>query len=152
MASAHAHHAAPSNEGVRQIPDEVLCSGAAGPAELDPLLGPWTRNMAELARRFGRAAPFEHVVIDDFFATDVAASLLAAFPAPGADLWHVYDNPLERKRACSNTKAMPAPLRDAIFALCAPAAVELVRQITGLPAASALQVMWPPPRAPSLHP
>jgi hypothetical protein len=136
--------AAPSNEGVREIPDDVLHGGDADAADLRLRLGAWTRNMGELARRFAQAAPFEHVAIDDFFEAEFAASLVAAFPAPDEGMWHVYDNPLERKRACSNTAAMPAPLRNAIFALCAPAAVALVRQITGLPAASALQVARPP--------
>ena len=103
------------------------------------MLGPWSRDVPALRERFRGAAPYPHVVIDDFLAPDLAAQLARDFPAPDADLWHVYDNPLEKKRACSSTDRLPASLREAIFALCGPAVVELMRQIAGVTADAGLQ-------------
>tara|TARA_B110001452_G_scaffold78343_1_gene63879 strand:- start:205 stop:1083 length:879 start_codon:yes stop_codon:yes gene_type:complete len=103
------------------------------------MLGPWSRDAPALRERFRGAAPYPHVVIDDFLAPDLAAQLARDFPAPDADLWHVYDNPLEKKRACSSTGRLPTSLREAIFALCGPAVVELMRQIAGVDADAELQ-------------
>mmetsp|Transcript_39999 Transcript_39999/g.80180 ORF Transcript_39999/g.80180 Transcript_39999/m.80180 type:complete len:227 (-) Transcript_39999:148-828(-) len=54
-------------------------------------------------------------------------------------MWHKYDNPLERKRACSDVARMPAILRDAVCALCGPTIVEAVRHITRVADTDALQ-------------
>ena len=124
------------DEGAVQIPPEHLLSD---PPTLSSMFGPWVRDVPALAARFQGAAPFPHVVIDDFFAPDLARRLLDDFPAPKAELWHVYDNPLEQKLACGTTARMPPSLRDTVFALCGPAVVETMRQLTGIGADAGLQ-------------
>ena len=100
------------DEGAVQIPPEHLLSDPPTLSSLDRanMFGPWARDVPALAARFQGAAPFPHVVIDDFFAPDLAARLLRDFPAPKAELWHVYDNPLEQKLACgASTPSKPDP-------------------------------------------
>jgi len=127
----------PTDEGRRQIPASSL---AADPKALPEIIGPWTRDLEALSRGFANSGDVPHVVIDGFFSKTFAQALSAAFPSPDApDIWHLYDNPLERKRACSDVARMPAVLRDAVCALCGPSMVEAVRRITGLEHASALQ-------------
>jgi hypothetical protein len=79
------------------------------------------------------------VLIDNFFDDAFARTLAASFPDPATDLWHIYDNPLEKKQACSDTRRMPPSLREALLALCGPSFVEAVRRITGLAPHDALQ-------------
>jgi len=125
------------DEGAVQIPPEHLL---ASPPTLSDMFGPWaSRDVPALAARFQGASPFPHVVIDDFFAPDLAARLLDDFPAPKEELWHVYDNPLEQKLACGTTARMPPSLRDTVFALCGPAVVETMRQLSGLGVDAGLQ-------------
>jgi hypothetical protein len=125
-----------ADEGRRQIPQASLSADAPG---LSAMLGSWTASVDKLAAAFASSGAVPHVVIDGFFAEAFARELATAFPAPADDLWHVYDNPLERKRACSDTSRMPGCLREAVCALCAPSVVELVRAITGVATADALQ-------------
>ena len=124
------------DEGAVQIPPEHLLSD---PPTLSSMFGPWARDVPALAARFQGGAPFPHVVIDDFFAPDLARRLLRDFPAPKEELWHVYDNPLEQKLACGTTARMPPSLRDTVFALCGPAVVETMRQLSGIGADAGLQ-------------
>lgn len=127
----------PTDEGKRQIPAESL---ARDPVHLSKQLGPWQHRLEALSEEFATSGAVPHVVIDDFFSDAFARSLAAAFPRPDvADVWHTYDNPLERKRACSDVARMPAVLRTAVCALCGPAVVEAVRCITCLADADALQ-------------
>lgn len=130
-----AEPSATCDEGRRQIPAACLASDAA---DLDAMLGRWVHDLPALAQRFSSPA-VPHVVIDGFFEDSFARALAASFPAPDAELWHVYNNPLERKRACSDTARMPPRLRDALLALCGPSVVEAVRELTGLAPADALQ-------------
>lgn len=124
------------DEGYRQIPEDSLCADAP---QLSSLLGPWAAEPSALAAEFAAAAPVPHVVIDSFFTEPFARQLRDAFPASDAPLWHVYANPLERKRACSDTARMPAALREAVTALCGPWIVDAVRRITGLLPGDGLQ-------------
>ena len=117
------------DEGVIQIPASAL---HADPPRLSAMLGLWTRDVPALSQRFRLADPFPHIVIDGFFAPDLAEQMLRDFPPPEAPLWHVYANPLEKKRACSTTAHLPPSIRDSIFALCAPTVVEIMRQLAGM--------------------
>ena len=112
---------------------------ASDPPHLSSLLGAWAeRDPSELASAFA-AAEVPHVVIDGFFEDSFARRLRSVFPAADEPLWHVYDNPLECKRASSDTAAMPEALRSAILALCGPTIVERVRRLTGLEVDDGLQ-------------
>ena len=118
-------------EGITQIPSGAL---ASDPPDLPARLGEWhaSSSLDAIAAEFAASGPVPHVVIDHFFDAEFAKHLRDAFPPAASELWHVYDNPLEMKRACSDTSRMPANLREAIFALCGPSLVEAVRRITGV--------------------
>jgi hypothetical protein len=62
------------------------------------------RNWRALQEQFLSSAPFNHVVIDDFFAPEVAEQLVAEFPAYDTDgMWNAhYNNAIENKKACLN--------------------------------------------------
>ena len=124
------------DEGVVQIPHHALMSD---PPNIYSLLGPWIHDPAQLAASFAGAHPVPHVVIDDFFAEPFAHRLAGCFPPADEALWHVYNNPLECKMACSDTARMPTELRDAVLALCGPYIVEAMRQVTGLAPEEELQ-------------
>ena len=125
-----------NTEGVVQIRP---CALSRDPANLASFIGSWIHSTEELAASFAAAHPLPHVVIDGFFEADFAHAMAEAFPPADGPLWHVYDNPLERKRACSNTAQMPDVLRAAIEALCGPSIVEAVRLLTGNTDAELLQ-------------
>mmetsp|Transcript_24937 Transcript_24937/g.63504 ORF Transcript_24937/g.63504 Transcript_24937/m.63504 type:complete len:349 (-) Transcript_24937:71-1117(-) len=128
--------AAPTTEGLRLIPDQAL-------AENDPalasMLGKWWQDTARLTTQFTSSGAVPHVVIDNFFEHSFACQLAAEFPDCNSSLWHVYDNPLEKKRACNDTTRMPSALRKALLALCGPAVVKAMRAITGVSEAEVLQ-------------
>ena len=112
------------------IPDAAI---AHDHPDLENMLGAWCRDPAALAECFALSGDVPHIVIDGFFAAPFARELATAFPGRDAsDTWHVYDNPLERKRACSHLSRMPPGLAKAVCALCGPSLVEAVRLITGL--------------------
>jgi hypothetical protein len=56
-----------------------------------------------LRNKFRTAEPFSHVVIDNFFTDETAAKIASSFPTHDDPAWTVsYDNPVEKKKACSN--------------------------------------------------
>ena len=121
--------AASNNEAERIIPEAAIDND---PPALASMLGSWIHSASTLAARFADSGAVPHVVIDDFFAEPMARALAGSFPGPDAAIWHVYDNPLERKRACNDVRHMPAAHAAAVCALCGPSLVDAVRRITGL--------------------
>ena len=128
--------ALPTDEGQRQIPQAALSRDRLQTREI---LGPWARDPSAVASAFAASGVVPHVVIDGFFDDAYARALSDEFPELDAPLWHRYRNPLENKRACSDTARIPLGLREALFALCGPSLVECVRQITGLEPSDGLQ-------------
>ena len=52
-------------------------------------MGEWSRNAtlrADLARLFGTAHPYPHVVIDNFFSSEAADRIERRFPVPNGTL------------------------------------------------------------------
>lgn len=89
--------------------------------------------VAEAARSFADAAPFPHLVVDDFFDAATAAGLAKEFPAFDAPVWHRYDNAVEIKRTCNSWLAFP-PLTYQVFALLnAPGFVDRLAEQVGYP-------------------
>lgn len=72
-----------------------------------------------LGNEFKTAQPFNHVVIDDFFEDEIANHIADCFPVHNDQAWTVsYDNPVEKKKACSHWDKFPAPIYSALFYLC----------------------------------
>lgn len=72
------------------------------------------KNLEEKLHDFSVGIPFHHCVIDDFFNIGIAESLEREFLDFNSDLWHVYNNPLEIKKACNIWNFFP-PLTYQIF-------------------------------------
>jgi hypothetical protein len=81
---------------------------------------------------FASSLPFHHVVLDNFFTQEVAERIVAEFPAHDDSAWTVsYDNPVEKKKACSHWDKFPASIYNAIFYLCSKDFEKIVTEITG---------------------
>jgi len=84
-----------------------------------------------MAATYRQAAPFPHVVIDDFFEPEVAAALEREVPPFDDPLWMEYSNPIEEKRVLNHWDRFPAVTYRA-FTLLNEGLVEPLRQMTGL--------------------
>jgi len=101
------------------------------------MFGDWTDDIAALAEQFQQSAPFEHVVIPNFFSADVLARLMAAFPPVEASIaapaWKHYDNPIEQKYALNDfTHPALSDVKGVFDGLQTDATVALMRRITGI--------------------
>lgn len=84
-----------------------------------------------LRNKFRTAEPFSHVVIDNFFTDETAAKIASSFPTHDDPAWTVsYDNPVEKKKACSHWDKFPAPIYSALFYLCSHEFASILSQIT----------------------
>ena len=91
------------------------------------------RNWRALQEQFLSSAPFNHVVIDDFFAPEVAEQLVAEFPAYDTDgMWNAhYNNAIENKKACNHWDKFPKTTYSTFHYLCSFEFENIVAQITG---------------------
>lgn len=65
------------------------------------------QNWKIINQQFLKGEPFNHVVIDNFFTTEIADQLVAEFPAYSSNVWHTYKNAIEDKRTCNNWNVFP---------------------------------------------
>lgn len=93
----------------------------------------FVRHIPELHDRFRNAKPFEHVVIPDFFAPDVARAIHEEFPSPFSTShdWKHYDNPLEQKYALNDFTGLER-CKSVFDYLQSDEVVNQVRSITGI--------------------
>lgn len=133
----------------RPLPSSVaalLLPGLSTSVEVDRALaayggvsgvfGGWFKDeqrIAELRAQFGKAKPFPFVELPDFFSDSFATGLVQRFPpANNRDFWMVYDNPIERKLACSDIQLLPDYVRHLFDALCSPQMVSVMEKVTGI--------------------
>lgn len=89
-------------------------------------------DLTKTAEQFHRGSPFEHVVIDNFFSDDLAEEIANEFPSHEDSAWTVaYDNPVEKKKACSHWDKFPPSIYKAMFLVCGNDFVDLLKIITG---------------------
>ena len=90
-------------------------------------------NFAGLVDEFRSGEPFDHIVIDNFFAPEIAEGLAKEFPEFSSDVWWEYDNPIEVKKACNIWDKFP-PLTYSVFNyLNSPDFVSKVSTLVGAP-------------------
>jgi Rps23 Pro-64 3,4-dihydroxylase Tpa1-like proline 4-hydroxylase len=95
------------------------------------MFGEWISDINSISCDFATAKPFEHVVIRNFFADDVAKAISSEFGTPSIDDgWFEYRNPLERKFA--NNMNLGKQIADTFDVLQSPEFVELVSRISGI--------------------
>ena len=101
-----------------------------------PVFGSWAYDESKLnalQASFSKATPYPHVVIEDFFAYDIAHEIESTFPTDSLE-WHVYDNPIEGKLAYDRVDTLDQPvIAMAWKALQSSENVELIRRITSIP-------------------
>jgi len=85
-----------------------------------------------LAASYRDAAPFPHVVIDDFFEAEVAEALEREVPPFDDPMWMEYSNPIEEKRALNHWDRFPT-VTYRVFTLLNEGLVAPLRELTGLP-------------------
>lgn len=89
-------------------------------------------NYVSLRNKFLNAKPFNHIVIDNFFNEDFANKIAESFFAHNDSTWTVsYDNPVEKKKACSHWDKFPTPIYSALFYLCSKQFTNHLSDITG---------------------
>ena len=83
-------------------------------------------NVKNAAKTFGKEAPFDHAVIDNFFKEDFAKKLESEFPDFNDPLWHQYSNPIEIKKVCNDWNIFPANTYKAFATLNSPEFVDFL--------------------------
>lgn len=72
-----------------------------------------------LSDQFLHNQPFNHVIIDNFFTSRIAADLVSEFPDYNSDIWSVYyNNALENKKTCNHWNVFPAATYSVFNYLC----------------------------------
>jgi hypothetical protein len=105
------------------------------PAEAKPFLFDRSALVAlarEHARAYQSAAPFPHVVIDDFLPPDVLRPVLAEFPHAGGPSWERYDDPLQKKLGSRDEEALGPATRLLLQQFNSSAFVAFLEELTGI--------------------
>jgi len=88
----------------------------------------------KLSKEFEEGKPFRHVIIDNFFNDETALKLSNEFPDYNdAQLWAIYNNPIEKKKLTPNWGLFPPTTYRAFTLMNTPEFVEKVKKITGIP-------------------
>jgi hypothetical protein len=90
----------------------------------------WEVNLGELAKDFADAAPFPHVVLDDFFAVGVA-EVAAEFSRPG-DGWIHYRHVNERKFGLRDRARFGPATAALVDELGSPRFIAWLERLTGI--------------------
>ncbi len=94
------------------------------------------QRMKELASsahsRYAGAAPFPHIVFDNFFDPSLLERVLAEFPQPGAIRWQKFDNEQEIKLASAAESSFGPVTRLFLYHLNSITFLEFLTAITGI--------------------
>jgi len=89
-------------------------------------------DLATMNSRYAGAAPFPHIVIDDFLPPDVAAEAHSVFPGVGDEGWIHYLHYNEKKHGLNKMKMLPPVFQSIIEVLNGPAFLESISRLTGI--------------------
>jgi hypothetical protein len=90
------------------------------------------RDWKALQPEFLANKPFNHIVMDNFFAPEVAEQLVKDFPSYDSAVWNAhYLNPIENKKACNHWDKFPRTTYSAFHYLCGAEFEHIVSEITG---------------------
>ena len=84
-----------------------------------------------LSKKFKRAKPFNHIVIDDFLDLEFAKKLEESFFEYDSDKWHSYSNSIEEKKTCNVWNEFNDILYSYFNEINSPEFVELLSQFVG---------------------
>lgn len=85
-----------------------------------------------LRPQYVSAAPFPHIVIDDFFPEEALLPILDEFPRPKQVDWQRFDSPNERKLALRDERQMGPATRQLMWELNSQVFVEFLEELTGI--------------------
>jgi Rps23 Pro-64 3,4-dihydroxylase Tpa1-like proline 4-hydroxylase len=88
---------------------------------------------SERAEAYRTAAPFPHIVIDDFLPAGLLTDALEDFPDPETLKWIKFDNRFEKKLAFSRVDKLAPSLRDLLYFLNGPDVLVFLEKLTGIP-------------------
>ena len=90
-------------------------------------------EVASLAGEFAGAAPYPHVVIDDFLIGDPSEA--ERFPAPTWEGWHRYEGSeyQPEKMICDDIAKIPGEFATLIREMCDPEFLGFLERVTGIP-------------------
>jgi len=85
-----------------------------------------------LASEYRGAAPFPHVVIDDFLDPDLAEEASAAFPIADDEIWIHYSHYNSDKHGLTKIDVIPEPMRSILMTLNSPSFLRHLEKLTGI--------------------
>jgi hypothetical protein len=90
-------------------------------------------EIERLSEAFPKAAPYPHVVIDDFLVGDPSEAL--RFPAPDWEGWRRYEGSeyQPEKMICDDIERIPDEFARLIREMCDPSFLSMMERITGIP-------------------
>ena len=89
-------------------------------------------DYTELNYQWSNAEPFRHVIIDNFFDSEIAQKLAADFPNVNTEKGVFYNNALEVKKAIGDWNQFPKTTYSVFQYMCSEDFLEKVRKITGI--------------------
>src|SRR6185369_14784522 len=93
-------------------------------------------KLTELADRYRdeyqNAAPFPHIVIDDFLEPDALETVLSEFPAPKSIEWEGYDDAQQRKLGQKKEEGIGDYTRFLLYQFNSAPFVGFLEQLTGI--------------------
>jgi hypothetical protein len=82
---------------------------------------------------YSQAAPFPHIVFDDFFDAGLVELVLSEFPRPDAIRWQQFDNERELKLASATESSFGPATRLLLYHLNSITFLEFLSAVTGIP-------------------
>lgn len=89
-------------------------------------------RLEALACEYRGAAPFPHVVIDDFLEPDLAEEASAAFPIADDEIWIHYSHYNSDKHGLTKIDVIPEPMRSILMTLNSPRFLRHLEKLTGI--------------------
>ena len=95
-------------------------------------LDKWTEKLTELKASYKDAAPFPHIVLDNFLEPQSAQKAYESFPSVKDDGWIHYVHFNEKKHGLNKKDLLPPFIKELIAELNAPATLEWLKELTGI--------------------
>lgn len=89
-------------------------------------------RLESLASQYRSAAPFPHVVIDDFLDPGLAQEASAAFPIADDEIWIHYSHYNSDKHGLTKIDVIPEPMRSILVTLNSPRFLRHLEKLTGI--------------------
>ena len=106
---------------------------AMNPINADFLQTDEIQNLAgRLCEQYLNAAPFPHIVIDDFFPVGILKTIIKEFPKPEEIAWNEFDNKREKKLASTAESQMGEATRLFLYQLNSSSFINFLETLTGI--------------------